>query len=1171
MLSLILFFSVVALFVILLTYEASGDESQVSIKPAGLLTWLMSGNWPAKVGAGLVIVGVGALLKYAFANIDVAPETKLASGALLTAALGIASKILKKYPKRRAIHLALAGSAFGVAYLTAYSAYGFFNYINEVNALALLALVSIAAGVFAITNNVMSVAILAMVGAYIAPKFAIGQPDIFSIYGYYFAASVLSLVMVTLRGWRPLIHLSFLFTLAGTLFFGWNGKFYAPEYYSIMHPFLLALISVHVAMPLLERKCVPSAQLKRFDSVYFIILPMIASALMLKIAPDLNRDGAIGLLSLALIWGIASATQYANNKSVAIRHSVVTLLLGLSALLLYVENLPWLLIGLGLSVTAMAAAPKLSLSRSIEELLCVAATLFGVLHIINSILLPAPYQPFINELFTHRVIAGFLMALGGWIGSRRSIDLSNTLYLTGVGWSLLAVLAELLRMNIDFLPQLTYGVILAAIALNIRFNNKLSNHSQLSDLLIFALVLCGWWAAKNCSPATAVSYLLLTPAALLGIAWAGRNNIQQGGTDFSPSMAIGLLPFALLPWGSSTSELFHIETDFFEATIAMIGIGAAGFSARYWLSNSPRWNNRIQPLHVYFTAITLLLITLFYIKRGIWPIMFELLAVAYLVAYVTRRNREQSGVGFGVGAMMVMSVALVMQAMLLRAFGPDKHVMNAADINSMHLPAVASLMWVIFGAGLTWLGTRSKSRAMWSAGSVLLLVSAAKLVLFDFGSLGQLGNILAFIAAGMVFLGVAWFAPPPAKAEPKPTKTSSSIFDTPEYQALSLNNTSQPIQHLDFNNPPSESASEGLAYSAPPVRKPDPIEMAVRRNEPNGGNKSWIILLGTAIVIALFFSALNKHTRWLASQAQVKHQQQIALNEFAQFPTAAPAALASMQHPAPTAMPPQTCSFQHVKFPAEFKIYAAGAYAGKSTNFQIDQSGHQATQMDITVNQPDQPVALILGAYEPTIWNIGWTPDTNIVAVLVSGYHRQVITGLNSSIPVLSSHADAQGVCDAFYISSEEDSRINPISNKLFGRSVDQIYLANNGKALIGNALSAGSPPPIFTGQNAIASFREPNTPLAGIAGIEEALRSGTIRRATQRDVVEWEVNHYPNNTRTSSARNPSYLLNSYVVLKEFTYPAGLYGANSAIFFIPRGVPKPTGNPGHSTVNDYNQ
>ena len=41
-------------------------------------------------------------------------------------------------------------------------------------------------------------------------------------------------------------------------------------------------------------------------------------------------------------------------------------------------------------------------------------------------------------------------------------------------------------------------------------------------------------------------------------------------------------------------------------------------------------------------------------------------------------------------------------------------------------------------------------------------------------------------------------------------------------------------------------------------------------------------------------------------------------------------------------------------------------------------------------NQPSAPVVLMLGSYEPTVWNIGWSPGTRILAVLVSGYHAQV-------------------------------------------------------------------------------------------------------------------------------------------------------------------------------------
>ena len=88
------------------------------------------------------------------------------------------------------------------------------------------------------------------------------------------------------------------------------------------------------------------------------------------------------------------------------------------------------------------------------------------------------------------------------------------------------------------------------------------------------------------------------------------------------------------------------------------------------------------------------------------------------------------------------------------------------------------------------------------------------------------------------------------------------------------------------------------------------------------------------------------------------------------------------------------CEFPNLMLPKSFVVYATGGYSGKRQNFQIDQSGHQATQFDVAVNEPQKPVVLILGAYEPSVWNIGWSPGTKIIAVLASGYHKQVIAGI---------------------------------------------------------------------------------------------------------------------------------------------------------------------------------
>ncbi len=273
----------------------------------------------------------------------------------------------------------------------------------------------------------------------------------------------------------------------------------------------------------------------------------------------------------------------------------------------------------------------------------------------------------------------------------------------------------------------------------------------------------------------------------------------------------------------------------------------------------------------------------------------------------------------------------------------------------------------------------------------------------------------------------------------------------------------------------------------------------------------------------------------------------------------------------------QACEFSDLTLPDNVAIYAAGAYAGRRLSKQIDQSGHAATQMDVAVNSQDRPVVLMLGSYEPTIWNIGWSEGTNIMAVLVSGYHRQVVAGLPGQIPVLVSSHDNKGSCGYFYVSEQQLERLNPLARRLFDRTVETVFLAREGKVVVGEELK---PNTVLVTSNTTRPeeyFEEGGLP-AGPAGLEEAERKGLLRRATRADVEEWvqTVAAAPGRDLPPIAgqgaprpRSPD-LINAYVVLKPFTLPAGLYGADSGTFFIPKGVEQPKGNLGHSTVYDFN-
>lgn len=291
---------------------------------------------------------------------------------------------------------------------------------------------------------------------------------------------------------------------------------------------------------------------------------------------------------------------------------------------------------------------------------------------------------------------------------------------------------------------------------------------------------------------------------------------------------------------------------------------------------------------------------------------------------------------------------------------------------------------------------------------------------------------------------------------------------------------------------------------------------------------------------------------------------------------------------APAAQPPtvppiaddSTCGFPNLKWPTDFSVLAGGAYSGKESSVQIDQSGHMATRMTVSVDYPGKPVVLMLGAYEPTVWTVRRTEGTNILAVLASGYHRQVVTGLEATTPVAIHTYDNKSPCGYFYVDTKHLETLDPMARKFFGRDVDKVHPARDGVITMGTSQGTAS---AWVGGNEapVESYVDKTAPLAGEAGLDEAVRKGLLRRANLGDKKQWqaEMAHVahgrglpPNADEMPllHANSSGTLDRAYVVLRPMKFPAGLYGAHSAVFFVPKGTERPRGEPGHSTVYDFN-
>ena len=287
----------------------------------------------------------------------------------------------------------------------------------------------------------------------------------------------------------------------------------------------------------------------------------------------------------------------------------------------------------------------------------------------------------------------------------------------------------------------------------------------------------------------------------------------------------------------------------------------------------------------------------------------------------------------------------------------------------------------------------------------------------------------------------------------------------------------------------------------------------------------------------------------------------------------------------PSKVPPvdPACGFPGLKLPTDVSVLAGGAYAGAKSTNHIDQSGQAATTMEVNVDNPQKPVVLMLGAHEPTIWTIHLAPGTTILAVLASGYHRQVVTGLDADTPVAIHTYENKSPCGRFFVEKEDLEDLNPMAQKFFGRNVDKVHPAYNGVVTMGSSQGTSSQ---WVGRgNAPANsyFVKPVPRPADLAetGIDEALRKGQLRRAILGDKNQWEAEMTKRaptlglppdavKLRFLRANSTGSLDRVYVVLRPMTLPEGLYGARSAVFFVPKGTERPRGNPGHSTIYDFN-
>jgi uncharacterized membrane protein len=192
---------------------------------------ILGGSWLARIGVLALVIGIGFFLKYAFDNDWLGPTGRVILGIVAgLAMLGGGYRWRNRYPIMTRV---LSGGGIAVLYLSIFASFALYDLVHFYVALAFLFAVSVASAIIALRYNSMSLAVLGVIGAFLAPFLlgAFGETgtgigdggQAVQLLAYIIVVDLGVLVLATFRNWRWFTLLALFCSLVS---FGvWYGEF----------------------------------------------------------------------------------------------------------------------------------------------------------------------------------------------------------------------------------------------------------------------------------------------------------------------------------------------------------------------------------------------------------------------------------------------------------------------------------------------------------------------------------------------------------------------------------------------------------------------------------------------------------------------------------------------------------------------------------------------------------------------------------------------------------------------------------------------------------------------------------------------------------------------------------------------------------------------------------
>ncbi|MGH8050416.1 MAG: DUF2339 domain-containing protein [Arenimonas sp.] len=753
--------------------------------------WFTEGNVPVKVGVVVLFFGVAALLRYAYVQGYFTFPIEYRLIMIAVASLAALAFGWRERERNPAFGLSLQGGAIGMLMLTIFAAYKYFNLLPAGLSFGLIVVLVTGAALLAVLQNTMWIAVLGFLGGYLAPVLiSTGSGNHIALFSYYAVLNTPVFAIAWRKSWRVLNLMGFVFTFGvGT---AWGAKYYKPELFNTVEPFLILFFIFYTTIGLLYVIKQTEYRKPWVDGTLVFGTPLLAFPLQAKLLEDNQLALAFSALVISMIYGGLVYFLHRRKNERLLAEAYGALALGFATLAVPLAfsaattATVWALEGVGVAWIGLRQKRTLPIVTGVLlQLLAAGSFMVSVFN--------EPYNSSDLEqlILNPHYLGAFIIAISGFLLSLAFKRLSTSkampvmLFLWAGMWWFGAMLHDFdiadRGIGIWQYAILYFSVtILIATLLQSRLDWSAMKKMAAFAILgapIFVLFAADEFSAPLMMPTWAywAAFLAVSVYAL----WREANDETAQSSRAGGFMHVVLLWSAALAfslqWHYQVDTHWNLAQGWYAPAICLpIALMTFGLWRMPGLFAWPMQNRFHSYDPAWFTPAFALLacawIVGLFLEGNSAPVMYvpiinplelSLLAGAALfAAYIRDEKPDMQAL---LKLWPYVGFVFVTMATLRAVHHLYNVPWNAMMLNSGLAHASLTIVWSLLGVSGLILGSRRGDRKQWMGGGLLMLVVLGKLILVDRQYMANIPGIVSCLAVGLLLVGVGYFAPQPPK------------------------------------------------------------------------------------------------------------------------------------------------------------------------------------------------------------------------------------------------------------------------------------------------------------------------------------------------------------------------------------------------------------------------